>query len=55
MASLTPARLLGIDDRVGSIEAGKTANLLLMDDAVNIRRVFLEGEEAVDEAGRILI
>ena len=43
-ASLNPARLLGLDDQIGSIEEGKKANLILIDDAVNIHTVILEGE-----------
>ncbi len=43
-ASLNPARLLGIDDQVGSLEAGKTANLILIDDMVNVKKVILDGK-----------
>ena len=43
-ASLNPARLLGMDDEIGSIEAGKKANLILIDDTVRVHRVILEGE-----------
>ncbi len=50
MASLNPAKLLGLDQQIGSIAAGKTANLLLMDDAIHIEKVFLQGECAVDNA-----
>ena len=45
MASLNPARLLGIEDDYGSLEAGKLANLILIDDMVHVKRVFLHGEE----------
>ena len=44
MASLNPARLLGIDDTVGSLEPGKKANLIIIDDMVHIKSVFLEGQ-----------
>ncbi len=44
-ASYNPARLLGIDDKVGSIEVGKLANLILIDGAVNVKEVFLNGEK----------
>ena len=54
MASLTPAELLGIDNRVGSLKKGKTANLIIIDDAVNIKKVILEGKTAVDN-GKVLI
>ena len=30
-ATLTPARMMGIADRVGSIEAGKRADLLIVE------------------------
>lgn len=46
-ASLNPARLLGIDDQVGSLEAGKIANLIMIDDMVNVKKVILHGEEVV--------
>lgn len=46
-ATLNPARLLGIDDKLGSLEAGKIANLILIDDMVNVKKVILHGEEVV--------
>ncbi len=49
MATLNPAKLLGIDHRVGSLAPGKTANLLIIDDMVHVKKVFLQGELAVDE------
>lgn len=54
MATLTPAQLLGIDNRVGSLEAGKTANLILIDDMVHIHKVILHGDLAV-ENGTVLL
>lgn len=54
MAALNPAKLLGIDHRVGSLKPGKTANLIVIDDMVHIKRVILQGELAV-ENGSILI
>ena len=48
MANLNPARLLGIDDRVGSLAPGKTANILIIDDMARIEAVFLQGELMVD-------
>ena len=54
MATLNPAKLLGIDNRVGSLAPGKTANLILIDDMVNIQSVILEGELAVQN-GELLI
>ncbi len=43
-ATINPARMLGIDNEVGSLEAGKKANLILIDDMVNVNKVILEGE-----------
>lgn len=47
-ATLNPAKLLGIDDKVGSIETGKMANLILIDSAVNVKTVYLQGEKVVE-------
>ena len=44
MASLNPARAVGLDDTVGSVAAGKRANLVLCDDQVHISAVILDGE-----------
>ena len=43
-ASLNPARLLGIDGDVGSIEAGKRADLVVLDDHLDVRAVIAAGE-----------
>ncbi|MBQ3730608.1 MAG: N-acetylglucosamine-6-phosphate deacetylase [Muribaculaceae bacterium] len=44
MASETPARIMGIYDRKGSIQRGKDADILLLDNDVNLRSVFSMGE-----------
>ena len=44
MASLNPARLLGLDGDVGSLAVGKKANMILTNDRMALRAVFLEGE-----------
>jgi N-acetylglucosamine-6-phosphate deacetylase len=43
MASLTPATILGIDDRFGSIESGKVADLVLFDDQFAVQCVWVDG------------
>jgi imidazolonepropionase-like amidohydrolase len=43
MATLNPARLLGIEDQVGSLEPGKKANLIIIDDMIHVDAVFLDG------------
>jgi len=44
MASTNPARLLGMDDEIGSIALGKTADLVFTDDRFQVRKVMLGGE-----------
>lgn len=43
MASLTPARIAGVDKEVGSIAVGKKADLLVTDRELNIRAVYIDG------------
>jgi N-acetylglucosamine-6-phosphate deacetylase len=43
MASLTPARIAGWDDEIGSINAGKRADLLVLDRDLQVRQVYVEG------------
>ncbi|GAA1871178.1 N-acetylglucosamine-6-phosphate deacetylase [Actinomadura bangladeshensis] len=42
-ASLTPARALGIDARTGSLEPGKDADLVVLDDDLRVTRVMKQG------------
>ncbi|MGW1374112.1 N-acetylglucosamine-6-phosphate deacetylase [Streptomyces sp. NPDC002446] len=49
--SATPARLLGIDDRVGSLEAGKDADLVVLDAAYEVAGVMRRGEWLVRPRG----
>ena len=44
MASTNPARLLGFYNDIGSIEVGKTADLVIVDDKFNVDKVLLGGE-----------
>ena len=44
MASLTPARIAGWDHEVGSIAAGKRADLLVLSAELEVRQVFVAGE-----------
>ena len=53
MATANPARMLGIDDEVGTLEAGKKANLIVIDDAVHVKKVILEGDLMVED-GKLL-
>ena len=44
MASRNPARLIGLGDEIGTIEVGKAADLIIVDDRFNIDTVILRGE-----------
>jgi N-acetylglucosamine-6-phosphate deacetylase len=43
MASTTPARLLGIADRVGTVAVGLEADLLVLDETLRVRAVMTKG------------
>ncbi len=47
MASLNPAKALGVEKRVGSIEIGKEADLIVCDDKFNLRAVFIDGVQVM--------
>ena len=44
MASLNPARAIGLDSEIGSIAIGKRADLVIVDTEVNVDTVILGGE-----------
>ncbi|MGX1119752.1 N-acetylglucosamine-6-phosphate deacetylase [Streptomyces ambofaciens] len=46
--SANPARLLGLDDRIGSLEPGKDADLVVLDDAFDLVGVMRRGAWVVD-------
>lgn len=43
MASLTPARIAGWESEIGSIEAGKRADLVWLDGEMNVKGVWIAG------------
>jgi N-acetylglucosamine-6-phosphate deacetylase len=45
VTSHNQARELGMEDRVGSIEAGKQADFVLLDDELNLELVVKAGRE----------
>ncbi len=46
MASLSPAQVVGADDRKGSLEAGKDADIVLLDEELQVRMTICRGEIA---------
>lgn len=44
MLSLTPARLVGVADRKGSLELGKDADIVIMDDSFSVKDVYVMGK-----------
>ncbi len=43
MASLNPARVVGAADRLGSLETGKDASLVVLDEDMNVSMTFVRG------------
>ena len=39
-----PAKVIKVLDKVGTIEVGKRADLLLIDDELNIKKIILRGK-----------
>jgi N-acetylglucosamine-6-phosphate deacetylase len=48
MASLTPARIAGFDRDLGSIAAGKLADLVVLDRGLFVKKVYVAGELTVE-------
>ncbi len=48
MASLTPARLIGKDGEIGSIETGKRADILLLDHDLQVCEILMDGEPVTE-------
>ena len=44
MASTNPAKVIDIYDEVGSVDIGKCADLVFVDDMFNVKCVMLEGD-----------
>ena len=44
MASLNPAKAIGMDDTIGSIKIGKNADLVFVDDKFQVKKVMQEGK-----------
>lgn len=45
IASLNPAAVIGVDDRKGSLELGKDADLVVIDEEVEVYMTMAKGQE----------
>ena len=45
MVTVNPAKALGLFDELGTIEAGKWSNLVLFDENINVKEVYIKGEK----------
>ena len=45
MASINPARAIGMDNEIGSVSLGKRANLIFVDSSFELKKVLLDGEQ----------
>lgn len=48
-ATLNPAVSIGVDSVTGSIDEGKLADLVILDEQLEVERVFIRGELAYDK------
>ncbi|MBB5436566.1 N-acetylglucosamine-6-phosphate deacetylase [Pedobacter sp. AK017] len=53
MITATPARILGVADKKGSIQEGKDADLVLFDDNINIAMTIINGEIIYNSASEL--
>jgi N-acetylglucosamine-6-phosphate deacetylase len=44
MMTLTPARILGLDNRIGSIAPGKDADIIIFDEHVKMKLIMIKGK-----------
>ncbi len=47
VGALNPARALGLDKKIGTLEKGKRADMIICDDRMNVERVILRGGELI--------
>ena len=46
MASLHPARMLGVDDVLGSLKPGKRASVVALDSGLHVQQIWIQGQLA---------
>jgi N-acetylglucosamine-6-phosphate deacetylase len=47
MASINPAKAIGYDNIIGSVQPGKIADLILFDESVNIKHIIKNGKQII--------
>ena len=50
MASLTPAQIVHADDEIGSLAPGKWADVILIDDNVDVKATYLAGRKITSQS-----
>lgn len=55
MASLSPAKALGIEKETGSISVGKLADLVVLDNKYNVEKTFVNGKCAFDRLCKLKV
>ncbi len=48
MATLTPAKIVGVDNRKGSLEKGKDADIIIFDENINVQKTIADGKIVFD-------
>jgi len=44
MMTATPARIMGVDNRKGTLAAGKDADIVIFDEDIRIQRTIIKGK-----------
>jgi len=44
IAAFNPAKLIGLESRMGSIENGKDGSLVLLDEYLEVQKTFIKGK-----------
>jgi len=52
MASATPARIMGIDNKKGSIAIGMDADIVIFDGEINVKTTIIKGQVVYDREGQ---
>jgi N-acetylglucosamine-6-phosphate deacetylase len=55
MSSLNAARAIGVSSQKGSLEAGKDADLVILDEAFHVNAVIIEGEIVYSNGGNFTL